>query len=387
MATRSIVRKDEMAKGKRYVNPFKPTAGMTPPILVGRESVIDDFTEALDEGPGAPGRLMRITGPRGSGKTVLLTELGNLAADSGWTVVNVSGKEQICPSIQEQLSKDKHLASLDLKISAPFLTAEAKTDKVQSQLSFREAFAKATRGLTHSNRGLLITVDEAQDVSRDEMTALATNVQYMIREQQNIGLLFAGITTGVLDLLNGEGMTFLRRARAEELGSIPEGEVAAALNQSIEASGLSVDACALELAAQATHGYAYLIQLVGYNVWREGRRHAGDSPCITEDDAQRGIAVAIAQYGESVLETALAGLAEPAMNYLLAMTEDEGASSTAVIAARIGKPPASANTYRRLLIARQIIESTAPGYVAFSLPFMREYLVEHKAELLARYGA
>ncbi len=71
---------------KNLVNPFKPTAGMTPPVLVGRSSVLDDFTDGLDEGAGAPGRLMRITGPRGSGKTVLLTQLGELASECSCTV-------------------------------------------------------------------------------------------------------------------------------------------------------------------------------------------------------------------------------------------------------------------------------------------------------------
>ena len=46
-------------------NPFKPTAGKRPPILIGRESVIEDFEEGLDNGAGAPGRLMLITGNRG----------------------------------------------------------------------------------------------------------------------------------------------------------------------------------------------------------------------------------------------------------------------------------------------------------------------------------
>ena len=33
-------------------NPFKPTAGKRPPILIGRESVIEDFEEGLDNGAG-----------------------------------------------------------------------------------------------------------------------------------------------------------------------------------------------------------------------------------------------------------------------------------------------------------------------------------------------
>lgn len=48
-------------------NPFKPSAGHTPPLLIGRDEVIDDFTEGLGDGPGAPSRLMRITGARGGG--------------------------------------------------------------------------------------------------------------------------------------------------------------------------------------------------------------------------------------------------------------------------------------------------------------------------------
>ena len=51
--------------GAKLVNPFKPTAGAEPPVLIGRDKVIDDFSDGLDEGVGAPARLMRITGPRG----------------------------------------------------------------------------------------------------------------------------------------------------------------------------------------------------------------------------------------------------------------------------------------------------------------------------------
>lgn len=67
----------------KLINPFKPTAGMIPPVLIGRKTALDDFVDGIDEGPGSPSRLMRITGPRGSGKTVLLTELGEIARQRG----------------------------------------------------------------------------------------------------------------------------------------------------------------------------------------------------------------------------------------------------------------------------------------------------------------
>lgn len=36
-------------------NPFKPTAGATPPMLVGRQPILDEFQESIEDGPGALG--------------------------------------------------------------------------------------------------------------------------------------------------------------------------------------------------------------------------------------------------------------------------------------------------------------------------------------------
>ena len=69
------------------VNPFKPTAGKMPPILIGRHSIIEDFSEALTNGVGAPGRIMLVTGQRGFGKTVMLTEFRRIAKAQHWEVI------------------------------------------------------------------------------------------------------------------------------------------------------------------------------------------------------------------------------------------------------------------------------------------------------------
>lgn len=84
-------------------NPFKPTAGKTPPTIIGREDVLEEFNEGLTNGPGAPGRLMRIAGVRGTGKTVLLDECSRLAQSRGWTVIKEVATEGLCQRILEQL--------------------------------------------------------------------------------------------------------------------------------------------------------------------------------------------------------------------------------------------------------------------------------------------
>jgi ATP/maltotriose-dependent transcriptional regulator MalT len=68
-------------------NPFKPTAGATPPLLVGRSDTLEEFAESLDDGRGRPARLALFTGPRGIGKTVMLTEVADLALRRGWVTL------------------------------------------------------------------------------------------------------------------------------------------------------------------------------------------------------------------------------------------------------------------------------------------------------------
>lgn len=92
-------------------NPFKPTAGKRPPILIGRESVIEDFEEGLDNGAGAPGRLMLITGNRGYGKTVLLRELQRLASERGWAVVSDSASLGLCDRLADALRSNMSVAT------------------------------------------------------------------------------------------------------------------------------------------------------------------------------------------------------------------------------------------------------------------------------------
>ena len=107
-------------------NPFKPTAGKMPPVLIGRQGIIDDFAEGIDNGAGAPGRLMLITGQRGYGKTVMLTELGRVAESRGWGVISETASEGLCGRLIEALAdKGVRLRGLSLTptIGVPGVTA------------------------------------------------------------------------------------------------------------------------------------------------------------------------------------------------------------------------------------------------------------------------
>ena len=372
----------------QYQNPFKPTAGKMPPVLVGREKVTDDFLEGLANGEGAPGRLMRITGPRGSGKTVLLSELASIAEDEGWLVVNVSGSGDLLASLSRRLMRKSLFSEIVFKAQSPLVSIEARRGSANLD-DFESILECATRGMTKRGKGLLVTIDEVQDALRDDIREIATAVQFMIRENQNIALVFAGITTGVLDILNGKSVTFLRRAKPEELDAIPLDEVRDSLRDTIANSGFQIEEEALALATDATQGYAHLIQLVGYHVWRTAwlrGRKGDDAIVVSVDDATRGVAAARDEFKSAVLEATITGLPKTAIDFILAMSETRDVVSTSKIASMLKRTTGYLSPYRRQLISRQVIEQTAPGYVTFSIPLMKEYLAEERASILSRYG-
>jgi molybdopterin-guanine dinucleotide biosynthesis protein len=372
------------AREKLKTNPFKPTAGAEPPVLVGRDHVIDDFLDGLAEGVGAPGRLMRITGPRGSGKTVLLTELGDIARKQGWFVVDVTARTGMTSEIIAAVSPDESV-ELSADIDLGVVKARAAKGQKQSKSSIREALTKAFA--TIGKKGILITVDEVQDASKTEMVEIATAVQHLIRESQDIAFIFAGITTGVLDFLNDASLTFLRRAKAEELAAIPICDVCEAYKKSFSETGMSISGETLEHAAQATSGYAFLVQLVGYHVWRKCRKHADESVAVSVEDVKNGVEEANREFNEMVILPALSGISKRGFEYLIEMSKMNGAVATADIAQSLGVKPSALTSTRRTLISKQIIEPSARGYVVFSIPCMQEYLQKNSEELMSRFGA
>ena len=69
-------------------NPFTPTFGVTPPLLVGREGDLRDVVASFDTSVGDPFRAVKVHGLRGSGKTVFLNQVEDAARRKGWCVIS-----------------------------------------------------------------------------------------------------------------------------------------------------------------------------------------------------------------------------------------------------------------------------------------------------------
>jgi len=364
-------------------NPFKPTAGARPPLLIGREHSLDMFEEGLDDGSGAPGLLTVFTGPRGVGKTVMLSQAEDIARAHGWVVVS----DTATPGLIGRLARgiQKHLGELGDGPKGRRITgitiagnAIATQPPFEVKKDLRELANELTDVLDRNQTGLVITIDEIHAIDRTELSDLAAVIQHLIREGRPVSLLLAGIPRAVSDLLNEDVSTFLRRADQVELKDVPIKDVERALAEIFDNTKVTINTDQLRRAAQATGGYPFLIQLVGCHVWRLAFDNV-----VTDETLADGVEAAKRRLGSTVIETAISDLSAIDRTYLLKMAEDDGSSKTSVIAERMGASDKYASVYRSRLIDAGIIYAPARGLVDFGIPWLREYLRDHAASVHA----
>jgi hypothetical protein len=361
-------------------NPFRATFGVSPPRLAGRDAILDEFSGALADGPGASGRAMLFTGARGAGKTVLLNAVEDRARARGWLVISETATRGFVERLTKQhlprLLRDFDPATFRSRLSSlslPMGLGAASWDTVEahvSQAGLRDQIALITDLLVIHETGLFITLDEIHRDTTDELRELATTVQHAFREERQLAFVGAGLASAVSDVLNDDVLTFLRRADRHTLAAVGPEDARIALAEPISAAGRSVSDEALDVMVEGSEGYPFLIQLVGERAWR-AHPDVGE---ISVDDAHVGVRTGKERLGVLVHATALAGASEVDRAFLEAMAQDDSASRLSDIQTRLGVDVNYASQYRRRLIDAELIEPAGRGWVQFALPYLRDYL-------------
>ncbi|QGU02306.1 hypothetical protein CKALI_07220 [Corynebacterium kalinowskii] len=317
---------------------------------------------------------MLIVGTRGVGKTVLLNELEDAARGEGWHILSETALPGLVGRLAEEqlpeLLKELDPNSVTRKITG--LNAPAGLGGIRSEVEKKHEPRRGLRGeLTAAtdlvSNGLFITVDEVGRATVDELAELMAVIQHLFRERRNVALAVAGLPEEVAKLLEHPGITFLRRADRRILGAVRRSDASRGLSEPVREAGGTWSAEALKSAVEATHGYPFLIQLIGYHAWE-------NSPNGTITDATDAIIRAQQELGTLVLEPVLSRCTALERDFLNAMAEDNGDSKLADLIDRLEKTPDTVSQYRRRLLDRHIVVSPSHGMLRFAIPGMRDYL-------------
>jgi hypothetical protein len=223
--------------------------------------------------------------------------------------------------------------------------------------------------------GVAVLIDEAQDLSREELTAICAIVHAANQRGERLVVALAGLPS--LPRKLSEAKSYAERLyqfhRVEELD---RGAASAALVEPARRQHVTWDPDALGYAVAESQGYPYFLQQFGQEAW-----NAAAGPTIELADARVGVA-----RGQAALDNGFfrvrwdrATAAERA--YLAAMAVDgDAGSASGEVAARLGKKITSLGPTRASLIGKGLIYSPDHGVVAYTVPAMASFVRRQAAE-------
>ncbi len=366
-----------MASAQAFVpNPFTPAFGKVPAFMAGREQITEDMVQAFAGEGGDPNLCSIFVGARGTGKTALLTYLGQQAAQQGWVVANVSAQEGMLDDVLQRVREAAaHLVDDAPKrrltgIGIASLGSASWENEPASGANWRTRMNGLFDQLAEADAGIVITVDEV-DPALPEMTELCTTFQHFVRENRKAALLMAGLPHKVSALLSGRSTSFLRRAFRHDLGPIASYDVEEAFRLTVESGAKRIDDDALAEAVRQIDGFPYMFQLVGYRAWNAARL----SPAICEEHVRRGARLAREVLAASVYDATISELSKNDLAFVRAMNPGAGEKTTRdELKTRLGKSSSHVSTYRKRLLDAGVIEEGLDGTFSFALPGFGEYV-------------
>lgn len=357
---------------------FSPSFGNRPSYLVGRDEVIEDFLAGLKSAPGSRDRALLLLGQRGTGKTVLLWELVDRASELGFvvaspTMVSETMLDRIVEKVQE--AGARYAGDAPSRLSGGsvgafgFTVGLEFTREVQEGKTAQFRLTQLARRLTRAGHGVLILVDELQ-ANAPEVRELVSVYQEMVGEQLNVALVMAGLPGAVSATLNDRVLTFLNRATKISLSPLREGDVDAFFAYAFDRLEIRLGDEGRLRATRFTQGSPYMLQLVGHNIVLA----ADDSGAISEEALSRALKRSRRDFENDVCETTLRALSEKDVEFLTAMSRDDGPSRVTDVAERMDVSADYAQKYRRRLIDAGVVESPTRGRLAFAVPYLRDWL-------------
>ncbi len=378
-------------------NPFSPGAGAPPPELVGRESILEEADILL-------GRIKNrrsvqsfvLTGLRGVGKTVLLSEIKRRAYSTDVLPVAVEATEEKSLSAllvaplkkvlfeldRLQGTKDKvkkglvalknFIGTIKIEIGDMGLGIEPQhgfADSGDLEFDLCELFSCVAEAAAEKNRAVVVLLDEIQYLHEKELSALIMAMHCMQQDSLPLALIAAGLP--ILPGLAGNAKSYAERLfRFPNVGALSAADSCQAIRAPLENANVRINDDAVARVYEVTQGYPYFLQEWGYQLWN----HVEEEP-ISLVDVNDVHAKVLERLDSSFFRVRVERLTNAEKDFLYAMAEIESPTiKMSDVAKRMGMTAGVLGPRRSTLIKKGMIYSPAHGEIAFSVPLFGDYL-------------
>lgn len=378
-------------------NPYSPGAGRKPAALVGRDDALSSWATSLERAEiGRVDQPFVLYGLRGVGKTVLLSEFRRKANGKEWIVAQVeAGNEK---SLRELLGEALYAPLVDvarpsagrrllkgLKTALSFKTSYdsvgnwtfgldlsgapgggADTGILETDL--KKLVGDLAGAADEESVGLAILIDEAQDLSEDELATMCTIAHAAAQDSWPVLFAFAGLPS--LPRILAEARSYAERFQYLRIQQLDADVAAEALTIPAEQENSAWDDDAVGVVVRASGRYPYFIQQFGQETWK-----AANGPRINVDDARLGVALGTNQLDNGFFRARWDRATRSEQAYLRSMAVDgDDGSSSGEVAARLSRKPTSLGPTRAALIAKGLVYAPEHGVIAFTVPGMAAFI-------------
>lgn len=388
-------------------NPFAPGAGSEPPELAGRDEIISGAEIALQRILlGRYDKSQILLGLRGTGKTVLLNKIEQLAEQHNHLTSfieapeNKSLVELLYPKVHQVLrklsvienAKAKAHAGMralrgfastfkisvgDVSISVDPETGVADSGNLEYDLI--DLFLRIGEAAQAAGKAWTLLIDEVQYLSEQELSALIVAMHRI--SQKRLPVIFFGAGLPQIAALSGNAKSYAERLfNFPPVGPLDHTAALSAIKQPIEDEEEAISADALTFIVDRTQRYPYFLQEWGYQAW-----NITDESPIEIDDAKRASMAALKRLDEGFFRVRFDRLTPKERDYVIAMARlGSGPYRSSDVADILGESVQSLGPRRAKIINKGMIYSPGHGDIDFTVPMFDDYLRRMAANPLAQ---